>query len=262
MIKQIWDFRYFIWSSVKSELRLRRNRSRLGLFWMFIHPLFQAGLMILVLSGVMSDKMSAMGKSTNYAAFVLSGTLAWSLFNEVISRTLYIFVENAQLMKKTNFPKIVLPINVVIFATLNNLFLFLSVLFLYGLVFHIYPNINYLALPMVLILNALLAFFIGLIISTLNTFVRDFAQFTPMGLMLVYWGSPIVYHRELLPDWLQIIQNWNPFYYVVETYHSILISGEFPQWDHLAIILVSILSFGFFGLIIFRKADCEMVDIL
>lgn len=262
MLKQIWSFRHFIWSSVKTDIKFRHSRSKLGLLWMFLNPLFQAALYIAVLSGVMSAKMQALSSRSNYAVYLLAGTLAWSLFSEIISRSLNLFIENAQLLKKANFPKITLSINVVLHALINNLLLMIVVLILYFAVFNITPNIYYLFLPLLILLNALLALGLGLILSSMNVFIRDVGQAAPMGLMILYWGTPIVYHQEMLPTKLQPLLAWNPFNYLVTGYHDILFLERTPDLAGITVVLASVVVVLFLGLKIFSKANMEMVDVL
>lgn len=261
MLKQIWDYRYFIWSSVRAELRLRHSRSRLGFLWMFIHPLFQAGLYIVVLSGVMSHRLGADGKG-NYAVYLLSGTIAWALFSEIVNRSLNLFIDNAQLIKKAAFPKISLPVSVVVSALINNLLLFVVIVLLFLLFFQKVPSFHYLFLLASTLINVLLALGIGLLFGSINVFIRDIGQLVPLGMMVLYWGTPIVYRPELAPRSLQFLQTFNPFFYLIDSYHSVLVFEQMPNLTYM--LTVGIVAFVIFllGLRVFAKAGPEMVDVL
>ena len=92
---------------------------------MIVNPLINAAIFALVLAEVMSAKLPGMTNDKfGYALYLMAGMLAWSLFSEVVSRSVTIFVENANLLKKLVFPRICLPLTVIGSALINNLLLF------------------------------------------------------------------------------------------------------------------------------------------
>src|SRR5574341_834659 len=142
MFLMAWRYRHFILSSIRTEFRARFIRSRLGGLWMIIHPLAQAAIFALVLAGIMHAKLQGMTDSRfAYPLYLLSGMLAWSLFSEVISRCLTLFIDNGNLLKKIAFPHISLPLIVTGSALFNNLLLFLAIIVLFGLLGHV-PGIQ------------------------------------------------------------------------------------------------------------------------
>jgi lipopolysaccharide transport system permease protein len=84
MLKALWSYRYFIFSSIKNELRLRFIRSRLGALWMIIHPLMQVLIFATILSEVLAAKLPGIDDKYGYALYLMAGTLCWNLFSESI----------------------------------------------------------------------------------------------------------------------------------------------------------------------------------
>ena len=116
-----WRYRHFIGSSIRAEIRARFGRSRLGGIWMIIHPLAQAAILALVLAEIMSAKLPGMANARfGYALYLLSGMLGWSLFSELVTRCLTLFIDNGNLLKKMQFPRICLPLIAAGSAVLNN----------------------------------------------------------------------------------------------------------------------------------------------
>ena len=109
MLKALWNYRYFIFSSIKNELRLRFIRSRLGALWMIIHPLMQVLIFATILSEVLAAKLPGIDDKYGYALYLMSGTLCWTMFSETIGKSVNLFVDSGNLMKKMSFPRICLP---------------------------------------------------------------------------------------------------------------------------------------------------------
>src|SRR5215475_5615660 len=110
MLLRAWRYRHFIFSSIKNEFLSRFARSRLGGLWMVIHPLAQVLIFAFILSAVLSSKLPGIANRYGYAVYLMAGTLAWSLFSELISRSLTVFVDHGNLLKKMMFPRICLPV--------------------------------------------------------------------------------------------------------------------------------------------------------
>ena len=113
LFKSLWDYRGFVFSSIRNEFSARFARSRLGGLWMIINPLAQVAIYALVLSNVLAAKLPGIDNKYAYALYLMAGMLAWSLFSEIISRCLTLFIDQGNLMKKMRFPRITLPVIVV-----------------------------------------------------------------------------------------------------------------------------------------------------
>ena len=100
LLLAIWRYRYFIFSSIKNDLRSRFIRSKLGGLWMIINPLAQVLIFALILSEVLAAKLPGIDNKYAYALYLMAGILGWSLFSETISRCLNLFIDNGNLMKK------------------------------------------------------------------------------------------------------------------------------------------------------------------
>src|SRR5262245_47445147 len=110
MLLRAWRYRHFIFSSIKNEFLSRFARSRLGGLWMVIHPLAQVVIFAFILSALFSSKLPGIDSRYAYALYLTAGMMAWSLFSELVSRSLTVFLENGNLLKKMMFPRICLPL--------------------------------------------------------------------------------------------------------------------------------------------------------
>lgn len=262
MFLRAWRYRHFILSSIRTEFRARFIRSRLGGLWMIIHPLAQTAIYALVLAGIMHAKLQGMTDNRfAYALYLLSGMLAWSLFSEVISRCLTLFIDNGNLLKKIVFPHISLPLIVSGSALFNNLLLFLTIIVLFGLFGHV-PGIQMAWVPLLMLVTLALALGIGLILGVLNVFIRDVGQVVPVVLQLGFWFTPIVYTPNVVPEAFRPFLHLNPMATIVQSFQNAMLFNAAPNVVALAwLVLVTLLLLGG-AFIMFRRASAEMVDVL
>lgn len=262
LILAIWQYRYFILSSIKVDFRRRFVRSRLGGLWIIIHPLVQAAMFALILSQLLSGRLPEM--STNklaYPIYLLSGTLAWNLFTEVITRCLTVFIDNGNLLKKLVFPRICLPIIVSGSALINNLLLFGAILLII-IIMGFVPGSNLIWIPLLIVITLALSLGTGLILGTLNVFVRDIGQIVPIALQLGFWFTPIVYPISIVPEIVRPWQQLSPMYWLVEGYQNAILFNKSPSWSEIiGVALISIVLLRV-ALTLFRRASSEMVDVL
>ena len=99
-IHELWQARHFIKKSIRNEFVSRVVRSRLGLLWIVLYPLAQVVIYAFVLSVVMAAKLPGLNNAYAYPIYLTAGILAWTLFAEVVSRCLNVFIENGNLLKK------------------------------------------------------------------------------------------------------------------------------------------------------------------
>ncbi|WP_417584776.1 ABC transporter permease [Nitrincola sp.] len=261
LLASLWRYRGFVISSIRNEFTTRFARSRLGGLWMIINPLAQVAIYALILSNVLAARLPGIDNKYAYAIYLMSGILAWSLFSEVISRCLTLFIEQGNLIKKMMFPRITLPCIVAGSCTLNNLLLFLAMLGVFGVLGHA-PTLTMLwLLPLTLAVVAL-AIGVGLILGVLNVFVRDVGQVVPIVLQILFWFTPIVYPLDIIPDDLKGFIALNPMYPVVTAYHDILVYDAVPQLGQVLVIAAIATVLMLLGLFMFRRAAPEMADAL
>lgn len=261
MLRSLWQYRYFVFSSIRNELISRFARSKLGGLWMIISPLSQVLIYALILSNILAAKLPGIDNKYAYAIYLMAGLLAWTLFNEIISRCLNLFIEQGNLMKKMSFPRITLPTIVMGSCLLNNILLFISMLGIFALLGHQFSVVMLWLIPLTLTV-VVLALGIGLILGIMNVFLRDIGQAVPIILQMLFWFTPIVYPISIIPEAYRHWLNLNPMYPLTNAYQQILVYGNSPQWEGVFVIAIVGLILAGASLFIFRRASAEMVDVL
>lgn len=261
MVIAILRYRYFIFSSIKNDLRGRFVRSKLGGLWMIIHPLAQVLIFALILSEVLAAKLPGVDNKYAYALYLMAGTFGWTLFAETISRCLTLFIDSGNLMKKMAFPRICLPLIAVGTALVNSMLLLIAIFGVFAVLGH-YPGVQVLWLPLLIALTVLFGLGAGLVLGVLNVFMRDVGQVVPVVLQALFWLTPIVYSIGIIPRQYQGWFKLNPLYALISSYQNVLVFGTPPLWDSLALLLLISVATLMVALVVFRKASSEMVDSL
>jgi lipopolysaccharide transport system permease protein len=261
MFTAIWSYRHFIASSIRNDLRSRFARSKLGALWMILQPLAQVLIYSLVLSRIMVAKLPGIDNRYAYSIYLLAGMQAWSLFSEVVTRSLTVFVENGSMLKKIVFPRACLPIVTLGSALVNNVLLFAVMMIVFTLLGH-FPIYALLWMPLLMLVTVAFSLGLGLLLGVLNVFVRDVAQFMMVVLQLWFWLTPVVYMSSIIPPALHSAMQLNPMYWIVAAYQDVLVYQHAPNPDGLLIVSVAALILLACSLTLFRKAAPDMVDVL
>ena len=257
----IWGYRDFILSSIKTEFKSRFARSKLGGFWMVLHPLALVLIYALILSQIMKAKLPEVETQYAYPIYILSGMVAWTLFSEILSRLLTVFIDNANLLKKVSFPKLTLPLITIGGAFINFLMLFLMMFIVFGFLGHLpYHALGWL-FPLV-VLTIALATGIGIFFGVLNVFIRDIGQVMNIVLQFWFWLTPIVYMSSIIPQKYHWLLMLNPMTGVTMGYQNILLYDKVPNFTILIYPTMVTLLFLTLALVIFKKANEEMADVL
>ena len=261
MLIRVWAYRYFILSSIKTEFKSRFIRSKLGGFWMILHPLAQVLVYALILSQIMTAKLPQVTSSYAYPIYILSGIVGWTLFAEILGKSLNVFIANGNLLKKMSFPKLALPL-ITIGTALVNFSIFIVMMFIvFGFLGHL-PMHALQWLPVLTIITLMLGIGIGLFLGTLNVFIRDIGQFMEVVLNFWFWFTPVVYMISIVPEKYHGLLMLNPMTGIVLGFQNVLLYDKAPDLSLLIYpSIFAIISLGL-AMIIFYKAREEMADVL
>jgi len=259
MLRGLWRYRGFVLGSVQREFQSKYRNTMLGAAWTVLSPLAMILVYTLIFSQVMKSRLPGDTSEYGYSIYLCAGILTWGLFAEITSRAQNMFLEQSNLLKKISFPRICLPVIVVLNALLNFGIIFgLFTVFL--LVSGQFPGAVFVLLLPVLLLQVLLAIGLGMVLGVLNVFFRDVGQFYQIFIQFWFWLTPIVYPASILPAPVRGMLDWNPMAAVIQSYQAILVSGQAPHWQHLLPAALLALLLCALGMHLFRRRAGEMVD--
>jgi len=259
MIKPLWAYRGFIFGSVKREFQTKYRNTMFGVAWNVVQPLAMITVYTVIFAGVMRAKLPGVESTLGYSIYLCSGILTWGIFAEITTRAQNMFLDNANLLKKLSFPRLCLPVIVVINALLN-----------YAIVFGLFTSFlivsgNFSGFPFIALLPimALLVTFaagLGIVLGILNVFFRDVGQFFGIFITFWFWLTPIVYPANILPPDIKPFLTWNPMAGILAAVQGIVVNGYWPKWESLAYSLAFTLVLCLLGLWLFRKHAGEIID--
>jgi lipopolysaccharide transport system permease protein len=259
MLAAVWRYRGFIGGSVQREFQAKYRNSLLGAAWTVLNPLSMIIVYTVVFSQVMGSRMNGLASPYAYGIYLCTGTLTWGLFAEITGRSQSVFIENGNLIKKLQFPRLCLPVIVVLNALVNFSIvfgLFTAFLAISGS----FPGLVYVAVLPVLLLQIMFAIGLGMILGVLNVFFRDVGQFFTILLQFWFWLTPVVYPVTALPASVRNVLVLNPMAAPIMAYQSILVYGRWPDWSSLIPFCILGVAFCVLGMKLFRKRSGEMVD--
>lgn len=258
-IKALWNYRGFIFGSVKREFQAKYTNSMLGISWAIIQPLAMIIVYTVIFSQIMRAKLPGVESVFGYSIYLCAGIITWGFFAEIVGRSQNIFIENATLLKKLSFPRLCLPVTLVVSASLNFLIIF-SLFVVFMLVTGQFPGFAFVAIFPVLAIQVLFAIGLGVSLGVLNVFFRDIGQLFAVVLQFWFWMTPIVYPANILPAQLQPFMQLNPMASVIGAYQQILVHGQLPNWLSLWPTAVLSICLCLLGLRLFKKHSGELVD--
>lgn len=259
MLRALWLYRGFILGSVKREFQAKYRNSLLGAAWNVINPLTMIVVYTVIFAEVMRAKLPGVDSSFGYSIYLCAGVLTWGLFAEIVGRAQNVFIDSANLLKKLNFPRMCLPVAIVLGALLNFAIIFgLFTGFL--VVSGNFPGLVFLGLFPALGLLVLFAIGLGVTLGVLNVFFRDVGQFFGIFLTFWFWLTPIVYPSSALSERIRDALAWNPMVALMRVFQDILVTHRWPDWISLWPITLLTLGLCWAGLALFRRHAGEMVD--
>jgi lipopolysaccharide transport system permease protein len=259
MTRALWNYRGFIFGSVKREFQSRYRNSLLGAAWTILQPLAMITVYTVVFSELMRARLPGIDRTYAYSVFLCAGLLTWGLFSEILQRGQNVFLDNGNLIKKLNFPRICLPIITIINALVNFGITF-TLFMLFLLAAHSFPGMVALYTLPVLAIQIALAAGIGIIAGVLNVFFRDVGQFVSILLQFWFWFTPIVYSAATLPPWARSWIAFNPTTALAQAYQTIYAYGKAPDWNGLWPVALLAAVLCALALMLFRRHAGDMVD--
>lgn len=251
--KEILRYRQMLESLVLTDLRVRYKGSVLGFFWTLLNPI----LMLLVYSVVF--KYVVRISMENYTAYLFIGLSAWYLFNGTLLTGSGVIIRNAGLVKKIYFPKEILPLSVVLGATVNYLF---SLIVLFPILIYsgIHLGWNLFYFPLILLVYIIFSFALCLIVSCLNVYFRDLEHILGILLMAWFYLTPIVFTSEMIPSDLKWVFNLNPVKTIIVSFQDIFFYNHSPDIRNLLLVTAAAVFLLFFALKLFSKLSRNFAE--
>ena len=257
---ELWRYRdlirLFVWRDFVSVYK----QTILGPLWYLIQPLLTTITFTVIFGRIAQLPTDGLPQFL----FYMSGTVIWGYFADCLNKTSNTFVSNANLFGKVYFPRLAVPISILVssliaFVIQFLLFLaFLAYFFLSGS--QVQPNIWILLTPVLLFMLAGLGLGFGIIVSSMTTRYRDLRFLVSFGVQLWMYATPVIYPVSSIPERFRPLIQANPLTPIVETFRYAYLGGGEVN------ILNLLYSFGFMlvvlivGILIFNRIEATFMD--
>ncbi|MCR9248215.1 MAG: ABC transporter permease [bacterium] len=267
----LYRFRFILTTLVGKNLKVMYRNMSLGMLWTLLNPL----VMIATLTVVW---VVVFGAPASFASMCIIALIPYNFTVYCLTGSVHAIPGNAALVKKSAFPRQVLPISIIATHLIHfgiQSLLILAVILLFPLDgghfgFHL------LCLVPIFLVHLALCIGIGLLVSGLNVIYRDVQYITESLLTVLFWVCPVIYAdaklqavydadgalESGLPDWLYHLYYANPLSGLITAYRDVLYHGTVPQFWPAAQAVVGTLVVGYLGVRIFWKYEREFADLV
>lgn len=259
-LKDVWRYRDLLLMFVKRDFVATYKQTILGPIWFFIQPLLTTITFVIIFGNI--AKISTDGLPM--MLFYMCGITLWNYFSECLTKTATVFKDNASIFGKVYFPRLVMPLSIVVsnlvrFGIQLLLFLFFWAFYLIKGA-NVHPNIYLLLTPYLVFLMAIIALGAGMIISALTTKYRDLVFLLTFGVQLLMYATPVIYPMSALPVKYAFLIKANPLSSIIEIFrYAFTGSGDF-RWIYLGYSSLSAFTLLAVGTIIFNKVEKSFMD--
>lgn len=257
--KELWHYRDLLFLFVKRDFVTVYKQTILGPLWFFIQPLLTTITFTVIFGNVAQLSTDGAPK----VIFYMAGITLWNYFSNCLTSVSGVFNANAGIFGKVYFPRLIMPITIVVSNLMKfgvQFLLFACFIIYYTLNHQITPNSWMLLTPFVILLMALISMGIGLVLSSMTTKYKDLNQLIGFGVQLFMYATPVIYPSSSVPENFKWVLDWNPlvglFEYMRYAYIGI---GSFDAYSLLYPSVFSVIVL-LIGVVVFNKTQKTFMD--
>lgn len=258
---ELWHYRDLIMLFVRRDFVSVYKQTILGPLWYLLQPLLTTITFTIIFGSIASLPTDGLPQFL----FYMSGTVLWSYFSSCLTKTSETFVQNTHLFGKVYFPRLAVPVSVLISNLVTfaiQLAMFLGfVLFFVLRGSSVHPNWDWVFLsPILILMMAGLALGFGIIISSLTTKYRDLRFLVQFGVQLLMYATPVIYPVSSIPARFRWVIIANPMTPIVEAFRYAFLGVGTVNNGQLLYSLAFMLVSVFLGVIIFNRVEQTFMD--
>jgi lipopolysaccharide transport system permease protein len=256
-LQELWRTRELLQVLVTRELKVRYKQAAIGVGWALIQPVLAVAIFTVIFGHF--AKMPSDG--VPYVIFAFTAVLPWTYFAEAVRRSSTGLVSDSDLIRKVYFPRLVLPLAMVVTPLIDFALGFLLLLALFAW-FGVGLTPNIIFLPLFLLIAVALALSVGLWLGPISVRYRDVMHALPFMIQVWLYASPVAYPITIVPEEWRLLYSLNPMVGVIEGFRWVLLSSGHPDLRAIAISCIFIIVSLTGGLIYFRRMERSFADVI
>ncbi|MBL7711796.1 MAG: ABC transporter permease [Chitinophagaceae bacterium] len=263
-LREVWRYRDLLMLLVRRDFVATYKQTILGPIWFFLQPLLTTITFVFVfnnIAGIKTGTIPAM-------LFYIAGTTLWNYFSDCLTKTSTVFRDNAAVFGKVYFPRLIMPLSIVVSNLIK-----LGIQFVLFLVFWLYfllttdsvePNWTIVLLPLLVLIMGGLGLGFGMIVSAMTTKYRDLVFLLTFAVQLLMYATPVIYPISspgINPTVRKALMI-NPMSPVIETFRYAFTGagGGVFSWGALVYAIIFTLLVVLAGALIFNKVEKSFMD--
>jgi lipopolysaccharide transport system permease protein len=259
-LKDVWAYRDLLLLLVRRDFVSFYKQTILGPLWFFVQPLLTTLMFTMVfgrMGGFSTDGLPG-------PLFYMAGITAWNYFADCLTKTSTVFKDNANIFGKVYFPRLIMPLSIVVSNLVRfgvQFLLFLIVMVCYAFKgAHFQPTWAICLFPLVILLMALMGLGAGMLISAMTTKYRDLAFLLTFGVQLLMYATTVIYPLSAASEKYKWLIAANPMTPLIETFRFAFLGKGTFSWFSLGSSLVLTIVLLLSGIVIFNKVEKTFVD--
>lgn len=239
----------------QKEMKVRYKNNVFGYLWSIGHPLAFAFVFFIAFKVVMKIQME------DYAVFLITGLFPWQWFSNSINASPMVFIGNASIIKKINFPRNIIPFTTVL-QDMIHFILSIPVIVLFLFIYHKSPSFSWLyGIPVLLGIQFLMTYGVALMVSSINLFFRDLERLTVIFITLLFYFTPIIYPETMIPEKYKSLINLNPLAPLMVSWRNLFLNGTLDTSSLMISLVYSFFAF-LIGYLIYRNLSWKFAEVL
>lgn len=237
------------------EIKIRYKNNIFGYLWSLANPLCFAFIYYIAFKEVMRVPIQ------NYTLFLICGLFPWQWFSNSLIMGMSGFIANAQIIKKTSFPRYVIPLGNVLMECFHFIFA-LPVILVFLHIYDFHASWVWLfGVPLIAAAQIMLSFGVTLIFATINLFFRDIERFVSLAIMMLFYATPILYSIDLVPPKYVWVFDINPLSALVLSWRDLFMYNTL-NWEYIGkFYLAGVVSIAI-GSFIYNKLSKRFAEVL
>jgi lipopolysaccharide transport system permease protein len=256
-LQELWQYRELLYFLSWRDVKVRYKQTLLGAAWAIVQP-----FLTMVVFSIFFGKLANMpSDGVPYPVFAFAALVPWTFFANGLTQSSNSLVQDANLIQKVYFPRLVVPISTVISGAVDFVFAFLvlvGLMLFYGIV----PTSNVIYLPLLLILAFGTALGAGLWLCAMNVQFRDVRYIVPFLTQVWLFATPIAYPSSLLSEPWRTVYGFNPMAGVVEGFRWALLGTQTAPGSIILVSALAALAVLVSGAFYFRRMEKTFADII
>lgn len=254
-LAELWQYRELLRSLVIRDLKVKYQRSLLGLIWTLLNPLMTVAILVTVFSYIIRIPIE------HYWAFLISGFFVWNFISQVLYNTTTLLSSHASLSRSVYFPREILILSAAI-SKLVEFLVEIGIVLVVLFIFH-YDSVptSLILLPVLILIQVTLAAGLMFPLAVISVLFYDVQHALPILITSLFYLTPVFYPVSLIPEGMRPLYYMNPFVSLLNLYHTVLYEAAWPSLTLLGSASAAAVGILVLGYWVFRKFKGVCVEI-